>query len=206
MKNIMGTTMNLSIKQLLVTASLSLFCLSASATVIFQDDFNRADSNNVGNGWSTIEDDRNDVAIRNNTLQLRDNQRGIDAAAWHYNSTETFSEIYIDFDWAASYNTESRDDLYLSWFDGTDWNDIWHTTLGGSGFASVSVGAIAGAENLSDFGFAFWTDVSSSREAAFIDNVVLRGTVTSVSEPGSLALLGLGLAGLGFVRKQKKSA
>jgi hypothetical protein len=209
MKNIMELTMNQSIKQLVGTAALSLFCFSASATVIFQDDFNRANNNDVGNDWSTIERNSNDVAIKNNYLQLRDHQWGVDAAAWHNNSTESYSDIYIDFEWAASSNTESWDKLYLSWFDGSNWTEVWSTDLGGSGFTSVSVGAISGADDLSDFGFGFHTNLnvfSQHSERAKIDNVVLRGTAASVSEPGSLALLGLGLAGLGFVRKQKKSA
>jgi hypothetical protein len=47
-------------------------CSSASASVIFSDNFDRNNSNNVGNGWSEYEDDNNDVAIRSGVLRLRD--------------------------------------------------------------------------------------------------------------------------------------
>lgn len=207
--------MNKIIKKVVATAVFSLFCFNASATIIFSDDFNRTNNNNVGNGWSTLEDHNNDVAIRNNVLQIRDydlewnwstfSLDHIDSEASQNSSTESYKDIFIDFDWAASYNTENSDSLFLSWTNnGTDWTNIWSTSLGGSGFTSVNVGAIVGADDLSDFGFKFSTNVSTSFEAAYIDNVVLRGT--KVPEPMSLALLGLGLAGIGFSRKQKKSA
>ena len=42
-----------------------------------------------------------------------------------------------------------------------------------------------------------------STEGVLIDNVVLEGDLIPVPEPGSLALFGLGLAGLGFARRRK---
>ena len=51
----------------------------------------------------------------------------------------------------------------------------------------------------------FWTDVNGSTEAAYIDNVVvrgIRGATASLSEPGTLLLMGLGLAAMSLRRKQ----
>jgi hypothetical protein len=204
--------MNKIIKKVVATAVFSLFCFNSSATIIFSDDFDRANNDTVGNGWSTVEDDNSDVAISDNALQIRDydlewnwssfSVDHIDSEASQNTSTESYKDIFIDFDWAASYSTESSDSLFLSWTNnGTDWTNIWSTSLGGSGFTSVNVGAIAGADDLSNFGFKFSTNVDKSSEAAYIDNVVLSGT--QIPEPMSLALLGLALAGIGFSRKQK---
>ncbi|TYK64970.1 PEP-CTERM sorting domain-containing protein [Colwellia echini] len=204
-------------KNIATAAALTLFCASASATIIFEDDFNRADSNTVGNGWSTIEDDNNDVAIVNGALRLRDFiWFSVDAEAAHANSTESFKDIYIDFSWDELGPSDSNDTLSLSWSNnGTNWNNLWTTGLGGSqGFESVSVGAITGADDLSTFTFRFSTDVtdflSGNFEGALIDNVVLRGTAlavpaVSVPEPLSIALLGLGLAGIGLSRRKKSA-
>jgi len=205
------------LKTMSVIAVFLCACSSASAVVIFSDDFNRDNSNTVGNGWNEIDDENNDVAIKDNALMLRDNRSFwifdlIDAAASNNASTTGFHDIFLDFDWKASDNTESSDKLYVSWtnadgiFDGLlGWTELWSTSLGGSNFVSVSLGAITDFNNLANLKFAFWTDVSSSREAAYIDNVVLRGTLTKVSNPSSVALLGLGLMGLGIARRKKSA-
>ncbi|MFT6329224.1 MAG: hypothetical protein ACJAYN_001155 [Bermanella sp.] len=182
-------------------------CSSASAAVIFSDNFDRHNSNSVGNGWSEFEDESNDVAIRSGVLRLRDyvSWSWVDAAASNSTSTVGYDDIYLDFDWAASRNTERSDKLYVSWNDGSGWNNLWSTRLGGSNFVSVSLGAILGASNLANLQFSFWTNVSAYNESAYIDNVVLRGTPISVSNPSSIALLGLGLMGLGLARRKKSA-
>ena len=192
------------IKTLSAIAICTLISTSASAMIIFSDDFNRSNSNNVGNGWSEIEDDSNDVAIVNNVLQLRDNRFGTDAAVTRTMDTTGFSSIFIDFDWAASYNTESSDELFVGYKGIILYRKLWETDLGGSGFASETIDASAMIGD-TDARLRFWTDVSGSTEAAYIDNVVVRGVrgaTASLSEPGTLILMGLGLAAMGLRRKK----
>ncbi len=180
----------------------------ANALTIFSDDFNRSNSNDVGNGWVENEGDFDDVAIWNNTLRLRDWQWiGNDAAAKQIDNLAGWTNIYLDFDWAASENTESSDKLYVSFkVGGGDWVKEWTQSLSGSGFASVSLGPISLVENQDIVKFKFHTDVSTSREYAQIDNVVLRGDQSGgapVPEPATMMLFGLGLLGLAGVSRKK---
>jgi len=190
----------------------------ASATIIFQDDFNRDNNNTVGNDWSEIEDETNDTAIRSSTLRLRDfkdktdsadGQGIVDAAAGQLAGFNTvgFTNIILMYDWAATDNTESNDTLWVQWKLGTDalWNTLVAQALGGSGFAPESFGLGIGAEGVSNLQIRFATDVSTYKEAAFIDNVKLTGYYpTRVPEPSTLMLMGIGLVGLGWMGRKKK--
>lgn len=188
------------LKKALLAALLCNFASLAQATVLFSDNFNRSDNNTVGNGWVELEDDANDVAIWNNSMRLRDYLPGNpDAASTNALSTAGYTDITLTFDWAASDNTESSDDLYVDWSsDGVTYHTLFHTGLGGSGFESVSLGPL-GIGGHDPFYLRFWTDVSQSSEWAAIDNVVLSGTAvvannpSTVPEPGTLALFGLGI-------------
>lgn len=183
----------------LLTTLLSSFASIAQAAIIFSDDFNRANNNTVGNGWTELEDDANDVAIRNGRLRLRDTLPGNpDAASTNAISTLGFTDIFLSFDWAASSNTESSDDFYVDWStDNANFTNLFSTGLGGSGFESVSLGPLAGLGGNDPIYLRFWIDVSTSSETVRIDNVVLSGTriggPSRVSEPATLLLLGLGL-------------
>jgi len=190
-------------------AALGCLSTSVSAAVIYTEDFNRADSNTVGNGWHETGDQANDVAIVDSTLMLRDNQAGVDAAIWQNLSTSGYSDVSLTFDWAASMNTESNDTLNVSWRDASSsWQTIWSTSLGGSDFATVLLDDIIGASDNDSFELSFWTNVSWYNEAAYLDNMILAGTLNTanVPEPATMGLFGMGLLGMGLSLKKKKAS
>ncbi len=201
-------------RRLLVACLFSVLAVgSANADTIFADNFNRGDNNTVGYGWTEIEDENDDVAIMSQYLLLRDNRIGIDAAVIQSIDTIGYEDIWLDFSWAASSNTEGSDELNVSWDNGSGgavWTNLWNTTLGGSTFASVSL-SIPLATNHAGFQFAFWTDVSWYNESASVDYVVMRGALiqesrATIPEPATMLLFGTGLIGLAGVsiRRKKK--
>jgi hypothetical protein len=130
---------------------------------------------------------------------------GFDAAVWQNLSTAGYTGITLQFDWRAHNNTEPHDTLNVSWRDSSaDWTTIWSTGLGGSTFVTVLLDEIIGASDNASFELAFWTDVSTSKERVFLDNIALLGDRVSVPEPTTLGLFSIGLLGLGLSLKKKK--
>ena len=180
----------------------------ASAAIIFQDNFNRANSDTVGNGWVELEDDSNDVRVKNSTLRLRDTLSGEpDAAASQLGGLSSLGifNITLSYDWARlNDESENSDKLHVEWKLTTDssWNNLaTHSLGGGSSLKSETVSLGSGAENVNNLQIRFWTDVSTSKEGAKIDNVVLSGNYVyvAVPEPGTLVLFGLGILGIGYL-------
>jgi hypothetical protein len=68
----------------------------SSAAVIFQDDFNRADSAIVGNGWA---EDGNTVSISGNALKIEAN-----GSVTQNFSTVGLTDIKLSFDFRKSAN------------------------------------------------------------------------------------------------------
>jgi hypothetical protein len=179
----------------------------AAAAAIFSDDFNRAVSANVGNGWSEIESDDVDVSIivrsgADREMQVRDDDpRGI-ASQRAGISTLGYASVFLAYEWAPSNNAEAGDLLWVEWRDGGSGDNPWtaivsHTLAGPAGHAAA-LQEVIGAGDIADFEFRFRVAVDSNNEGALIDNVVLSGTpstlrVQTVPEPGSLVLAGLAL-------------
>ena len=135
-------------------------------------------------------------------------------------------EITISFDWAFDYwdNSASADDTFLS-FVRQDDTPAYRITLldlqtNGTGFFDVDAGIAYGSfERTYDishytaeearliFRLKEETDsnlFTGTASVAGIDNVVI--TASSVPEPSSVALLSLGLAGIGLARRKKLAA
>ncbi len=140
------------------------------------------------------------------------------------------TNIEVDSDYAGSYNTRGRYHITNHGNDPTSFRFDFDTAVDAFAFmwgaADVvwNLSAYNGAtlleslainpthaSNAGDyFGIASagithaTLDISSGYDYIFIDNFTY-GTSTSVSEPASLALLGLGFAGLGFSRRKSKA-
>jgi hypothetical protein len=197
---------------------------SASATTIFTDTFTRSDSNSVGNSWSEIENDSDDVALvspggSNGRAQLRDENgsASVDAAIYRTISTLGFNTISLTFDWDRLSGDEENDDfLVAEWRIGSGtWTNGGGTSLlsvdldDPSGFLSSGTLLLGGtAANQANIQIRFRTNVSQSGEGALVDNVVLSGNAITapVPEPLTLSLFGAGLAGAVAARRRKVKA
>jgi len=200
------------VKTIGLMATFAFVSSSVSATVIFSDNFNRANSSNIGNGWTEIEDDSYDINIwdwndaQDGVVRLRDGTP--DAELYRTVDTTGFSDIYLDFVWGGSdaWFISDTDTFNAGYNDGNGLVTLFSESLDGfDGYHSLSFGALSGANNNSDLEIRFWIDADGNGDKGYLDDVVVRGTAASVPEPGSLALLGLGLAGLGLSRRKTKA-
>ena len=210
---------------LLISGALLLMsALPASATTvdIFTDNFNRGNSDTVGNGWTEYDHNAADVAIHNNQLRLRDSRSNttIDAGVAQLGGLDAtgLQDIMLSFDFKRNDNTsESSDKINVEWKLSTDavWTLLFQHGLGNgaSNYASVSKALGASADNASGILIRLSTNVTDNAngntEGALVDNVVLSGTVTetttTVPLPAGLPLLLSGLVGAGLIGRKRKA-
>ena len=205
----------------LLLLTISLQCAATQAAVLFEDDFDRNNNSLVGNNWSELEKDSNDVAIYQDALRLRDYQSDVpDAAAIQTIEVAGFENLSLQFDWRATSSTEASDMLFVGWqLPDENFSSFWQTSLGGSDYETVSLAVTDPGSDDGLASLAFWIDVGSANETVYIDNILFSGApvandtdpateqddIASVSEPSSTLLLALGLSFLYSVRRKNRS-
>ena len=174
-------------KKLMLTVLAVLFTCSASAGVIYENDFSSGDTTgwtggSIVNGAYQQNRARSSIGFRLNDPAINDSvDLSFDAIALgNWEQSGWWEDIFITID---RIRGEENVRLYTG-----NLND------GSNSFLFEDVRAFREDQ----LRITFKSDVTYWRELFAIDNVV----VTSVAEPGSLALLGLGLLGLGFARRQ----
>lgn len=156
-----------------------------------------------------------------NSSNATDSVTNPDAAATQLSlSTVGFNTIKLSFDWRLIDSSPSNNDEFsVSWKTGssTIWTTLFSTGLGGTcsifscNWDSELFSLGNSANDNAQIQLRFWTNVNSQDDGVLVDNVLLTGeripTVAQapadLPEPGTIALLGLGLAGLGFLKRRK---
>ena len=184
-----------------------------SASVIFQDDFSRSNSNEPGANWISFESDENDIAIYNQQLRLRDYLSPEGTHVSLFVDANSFEDLSLSFSWRALTSTETSDSLVISSDVSSDTQNqiLFSTGLGTAGTFSNSL-------SLTDSyvgWIGFWLNVNSSSEAVYIDDVMISGKLSTredqvealeVSEASSFALLCIGLIGLAGARRKRNTS
>jgi len=92
--------------------------------VLFEDDFNRPDSDIVGNGWVEIEDVNQKISITNNQLKMYDNNSGSSLACKQTNFNITNSIVYYELD--ISVNDSTQQMFFVPTVTGSIYDTTYH--------------------------------------------------------------------------------
>lgn len=194
----------------LVSATASLFATTANANLLVNGSFENPDVASGKWGWFTS---ANVPGWNGSNIEIWDNYAGVSAYEGsqfaelnaHPNSGQPFSIFqsfttvagqWYDVSFAYRARSSTNESFNFS-IDNLSWLVDDHTTAGWSLFSS-SFQATGVSSTIS---FTSVTPLTGT-VGNFLDNVKVLTNPTQVAEPATLALLGLGLAGLGFSRRR----
>lgn len=209
-------TAALSIQRFAVLFTFLSLCIptTLSATILFEDDFQRANSNSPSSHWLTSERDPSDIAIYRDRLRLRDYQASSKSFAQTFVETKDFTDLSISFEWQVLSSTEASDTLHVGFADQglKTFETLFSVGLGQAGLFETQITLLQTPFHY----LSFWLEVNSQTEGIYLDNIVLSGqekhtqtpdptidintpaqhTSVAVPEAQSLSLLCLGLFAL----------
>ena len=209
----MKTITNL-VKTSLITVTAGLFAVSANANLLINGSFENPNVTTGNWGWFTS---ANVPGWNGSNIEIWDNYGSVSAYegsqfaelnahpsngqpfSIYQSFATTFGQWYdVSFAYRARSNSSESFNLTI---DNLNWLIDDHTTSGWSVF-STSFQATSSSSMIS------FTSVSplTGTVGNFLDDVKVQADPTRVAEPATLALLGLGLAGLGFSRRRLKNA
>ncbi len=184
---------------------------SGTTCTIFSDNFDRSNSDAVGNSWVEFQNAANDVAIGNNALMLRDNNPLAAAAQMSLNGL-AFDQVSVSFDWKGRESGSGSNWLGVYYATNpqlTTWVTVGTRSFaGGTNWANWSA-ALPLASGINPFAIKLQIGGSGTldnTDYVYIDNFCVTGipVAAPVPEPESYAMLlsGLGVIGLLHRRKQ----
>ncbi|MBV7327422.1 putative Ig domain-containing protein [Chloroflexi bacterium TSY] len=164
----------------------------SAANTLFSDDFDRADSGTVGNGWSEVEKGNAQTSIVNNRLCFVDTSDATRRPIVHHSFTQVSSGALVwsfDFDWTRI-GTEGTYALYMQLGDSTQMSNssigngvgvnlVWtninnaHETLGyRQGNSNTGLTTISGPTNVS-----VRADLNTHTYEVSVDSVVIQSNI-----------------------------
>jgi hypothetical protein len=183
------------IRSSILTAAVLLWSAgSVSAATIFFDDFNRANSNTVGNGWQEVGGNAGAISINNNQLLFSASDTLTATEGIQTLSTIGLANITLEYDWQGA-STDGAETLKSYWSsDGTNFTLLGTHALFPTAALSHATFNLGGtAANQADITIRFEFVGNDGNDAARIDNVSLTG---AAAVPGPI--VGAGVPGLIF--------